>query len=218
VSPRLFPTTLPGFEPGPSTDGISPDGQGGRPFGAGTTGACCNLPLTRPPAAVLSIRTGRRAGYVPACKGSVDSPAARPCPWPELAAAGTFACQPHVYLGRTCPGEAARRARAFLIAGLRHHSRMPCCEGWAAQAYASPCSWVRSWGKSFLSRISAILKDAQKSLPSRAGTGARTSPREGQRRVGRGWATDRAYLGFRLSVSLEKEIAGKLVESRSHGK
>src|SRR5439155_378976 len=32
--------TLPGLEPGPSTDGVSPDGQGGQPFGVGTTAAC----------------------------------------------------------------------------------------------------------------------------------------------------------------------------------
>ena len=49
----------------------------------------------------LSIRAGGRAEYLPLCNGSVDCLAARPCPWPELAAASKLACRFHVYEGRT---------------------------------------------------------------------------------------------------------------------
>ena len=43
---------------------------------------------------------GRRADYLPACKGSVDYLATRTCPCPELAAASTIACRSHVYEGK----------------------------------------------------------------------------------------------------------------------
>ena len=63
--------TLPGCEPGPSTDGMSPDGQGGVSFDAGTTWPVWPLvDFTASP----NCRCGpvERAGYLPACKGSVD--------------------------------------------------------------------------------------------------------------------------------------------------
>jgi hypothetical protein len=102
-------TTLPGLEPGPSTDGVSPDGQGGQSFGSGTTGARNNLALTKPPASHCRYEAGRRADYVPACKGSVDL-----ClPGHALARnwrQASFACSPPAYQGSTHPREAARRA------------------------------------------------------------------------------------------------------------
>ena len=56
------------------------------------------LTLRQPRA--VEVRSWERADDLPACKGSVDSLATRPCPWPELAVANKFVCPSHVYLGK----------------------------------------------------------------------------------------------------------------------
>jgi hypothetical protein len=90
--------TLPGLGPGPPRGGTSPYGQGRKwlPVVDFTAGRSCRE------------RSGRRAGYLPTCKGSVDC-----CP-PGHALVrnsrrASFACHPHVYEGGTRPREAARR-------------------------------------------------------------------------------------------------------------
>jgi hypothetical protein len=129
------PTTSPGVEPGPSTEGL-PDGARqtavwGR-HGQGLGSLALTLPL--PPPCRGGAR--RRAGYVPACKGSVDSLAARTCPCPELAAASTVACPPPAYKGEHLSREAAPRAGAFL--GLGIPASQPDARLWGGQHGPTP--------------------------------------------------------------------------------
>jgi hypothetical protein len=137
VHPPLFirKATTPGLEPGPSTDGISPNGQGGRSFDAGTTRPCFFPFVDSTASPYCRYGAGRRADYLPACKGSVDlwlpgHAIARN--WRQTA----LACHSHVYEGGTYPREAARCARAFPAIGI------PALQPDAKfnnMGYASPC-------------------------------------------------------------------------------
>src|SRR5262245_51095082 len=81
----------------------SPTEQGRLPFGAGTDRGLFDLALTVPPSPPCRCGPGRRADYLPVCRGSVDC----------LAAASTVACRSHVYEGRHLSREAAPCADAF---------------------------------------------------------------------------------------------------------
>jgi hypothetical protein len=60
-----------GFEPGPSTDGLSPDRQGAGRLVRARPGPVLSL-VDSTASPHCRCGAGRRAGYLPACKGSVD--------------------------------------------------------------------------------------------------------------------------------------------------
>ena len=110
-------------------------------FGAGTTRPVFpRIDLNGQPE--LSIGAGRRAENLPLCKGSVDSLATRPCPWPELAAASMFVCPSHVYLGKhpTLRGSTMRSCIPRQGAsGIAAGCEIPAARDTPAHAYVKDC-------------------------------------------------------------------------------
>jgi hypothetical protein len=93
--------TLPGLEPGPSSDGVSPtDKVDSRVVPGATRPASPRVDYTAGPH--CRCGPGGRVDHLPVYKGSVDC----------------LACHPRVYSGSTYPREAARRARAFPAIGI----------------------------------------------------------------------------------------------------
>jgi hypothetical protein len=161
-------TTLPGLEPGPSVDGTSPNGQGG-----------VTLPRVDETASPPTHgETGRRAGHLPACKGSVD-----PClPGHALARnsrQAPFACHPLVYQGEhPSPRSSTPRLRAFPDIGTPASQPDAKLSVSGTRAFASPRSCIRSSGGPSSFRAGASRRPARSrviSVPSATRSGSASS-------------------------------------------
>src|SRR5262249_22247197 len=113
------PTTSPGLEPGPSTDGI-PDGPRQTAVWRRHGQGLLDLALTKPPSPPCRCGPGRRADYLPVCRGSVDL---ADCPELASAGCGTVGAARAYASPRALRGSGRRLlSRA---AGRRHEGRPP---------------------------------------------------------------------------------------------
>ena len=120
---RSSQTTPPSLELGPSTDGMSPNGQGGLSFGPGTTKPVLpGIYLNRQ--SILSIWDWETCRVSPLCKGSVDYLSARPCPWSELAAERDRVSTPRLQGVAPIPERQQTACLHSPPSGFRHLSRM----------------------------------------------------------------------------------------------